>query len=110
VPELLRDGRVVRGYLGLAGQTQPLDRRWGRRLGLAVPAGVLIASLAESGPAAAAGLRPGDLILAIDGEPTPSVDAVYRLLGRDSIGRTLTLRVLREGSLVNMQATVARQA
>ena len=110
VPELLREGRVVRGYLGLAGQTQPLDRRLGRRLGLAMPAGVLIASLAESGPAAAAGLRPGDLILAIDGEPTPSVDAVHRLLGRDSIGRTLTLRVLRAGSLLDMQATVARQA
>ena len=75
-----------------------------------MPAGVLIASLAEGGPAAAAGLRPGDLILAIDGEPTPSVDAVHRLLGRDAIGRTLTLRVLRAGSLLDMQATVARQA
>ena len=39
VPELLREGRVVRGYLGLAGQAQPLDRRPGRRLGLVVPAG-----------------------------------------------------------------------
>ena len=110
VPELLREGRVVRGYLGLAGQTQLLDRRLGRRLGLVVPAGVLIASLAESGPAAKAGLRPGDLILAIDGEPTPSVDAVHRLLDRHSIGRTLTLRVLRQGSLLEMQATVAAQA
>jgi S1-C subfamily serine protease len=109
VPALLRAGRVVRGYLGLAGQTQPIDWRLGRRLGLAIPAGVLVASLADSGPAAAAGLRPGDLILAIDGEPTPSVDAVHRLLGRESIGRTLTLRVLREGAVLDMQATVARQ-
>jgi S1-C subfamily serine protease len=109
VPELLREGRVVRGYLGFAGQTQPIDRRLGRRLGLALPAGVLIASLAESGPAAAAGLRPGDLILAIDGEPTPSVDAVHRLLDRHSIDRTLTLRVLRQGSLLDIQATVARR-
>ena len=107
VPELLREGRVVRGYLGFAGQTRPIDRRLGRRLGLAIPAGVLIASVAESGPAAKAGLRPGDLILAIDGERTPSVDAVHRLLDRHSIGRRLTLRVLRQGSILDMQATVA---
>ena len=107
VPELLREGRVVRGYLGLAGQTQPFDRRLGRRLGLAVPAGVLTASVAEDGPAAAAGLRAGDLILAVDGEPTPSVDAVHKLLGRQAIDRTLTLRVLRVGRLMDMQVTVA---
>jgi S1-C subfamily serine protease len=107
VPELLREGRVVRGYLGLAGQTQPFDRRLGRRLGLAVPAGVLIASIAEGGPAAAAGLHPGDLILSVDGEATPSVDAVHKLLGRETIGRTLTLRVLREGKIIDMQATAA---
>jgi S1-C subfamily serine protease len=109
VPELLREGRVVRGYLGLAGQTQPFDRRLGRRLGLVVPAGVLIASVAAGGPAVAAGLRPGDLILAVDGEPTPSVDAVHKLLGRHAIGQTLTLRVLREGKLLELRATVSGQ-
>jgi S1-C subfamily serine protease len=107
VPELLREGRVVRGYLGLAGQTQPFDRRLARRLGLAVPAGVLIAGLADGGPAVGAGLRAGDLILAVDGESTPTVDAVHRLLGRDTIGRTLTLRVLREGKIIEVGATVA---
>ena len=96
-------------YLGLAGQTQPFDRRLGRRLGLAVPAGVLVASLAEAGPAAAAGLRPGELILAVDGEPTPSVDAVHKVLGGQAIGRTLTLRVLREGKLLELPATVTGQ-
>jgi S1-C subfamily serine protease len=54
-------------------------------------------------------LRPGDPILAIDGEPAPSVDAVHRLLDRRSIDRTLTLRVLRQGSLPDMQATVAQR-
>ncbi len=107
VPELLREGRVVRGYLGLAGQTQPFDRRLGRRLGLAVPAGVLIASLADGGPAATAGLRAGDLILAVDDAPTPAVDAIHRLLGRATIGRTLTLRVLRDGTIIEVSATVA---
>ena len=72
-----------------------------------MPAGVLIASLTDGGPAAAAGLRPGDLILAVDGDPTPSVDAVHRLLGRKPIGRTLALRVLRAGKLVDVLATVS---
>jgi predicted metalloprotease with PDZ domain len=57
--------------------------------------------------AAAAGLRAGDLILAVDGEPTPSVDAVHKILGRQTIVRTLTLRGLREGRLMDKQATVA---
>ena len=74
-----------------------------------MPAGVLIASVAAGGPAAAAGLHPGDLILAVDGEPTPSVDAVHKLLDRHAIGRTLTLRLLREGRLVDARATVAGQ-
>ena len=74
-----------------------------------VPAGVLIASIADGGPAAAAGLGPGDLILAVDGEPTPSVDAVHKRLGRHAIGRILSLRVLREGKLMDLQATVAGQ-
>ena len=109
VPEL--DARGPGGArLPRARRPDPaVRRRLGRRLGLAVPAGVLVASIAKAGPAAAAGLRPGDLILAVDGEPTPSVDAVHKVLGHQAIGRTLTLRVLREGKLLEMPATVTGQ-
>ncbi len=55
------------------------------------------------------GLRPGDLILAVDGKPTPTVDAVHRLLGRQTIGRALELRVLRQGQILELSATVAGQ-
>jgi S1-C subfamily serine protease len=110
IPELLREGRVVRGYLGLAGQTTPLDRRLGRRLGLAVPAAVLVMGVGEGGPAAAAaGLAPGDLILAVDGQPTPSVDAIHKLLDRKSIGRTLPVRLVRSGRVLELSVTVAAQ-
>lgn len=54
-------------------------------------------------------MRPGDLILAVEGEPTPTVDAVHWLLGRQAIDRTLTLRVLRQGQLLEIAATVAGQ-
>lgn len=109
IPELLREGRVVRGYLGIAGQTKPLDRRLGRRLGLAVPAGVLVIAVEEKGPAAAAGLQPGDLILAMDGDVVPSVDAIHKRLDRRAIGRILSLRVLRAGQLLDAAVEVAPQ-
>lgn len=100
VPELLREGRVVRGHLGLAGQTVQLGRGLGRRLGLvAAPAGVLVIGVAEGGPAARAGLRAGDVILSIDGEPAPSVDAIHKRLDRGAIGRALPVRVLRDGAV-----------
>jgi S1-C subfamily serine protease len=109
IPELLREGRVVRGYLGFAGQTTPLDRRLARRLGLAVPAAVLVMGLVEHGPAAAADLATGDLILAVDGLPVPSVDAIHKLLDRRSIGRTVSIRLVRNGRLLDLDATVAPQ-
>ena len=109
IPELLREGRVVRGWLGFAGQTQPLDRRLGRRLGLAVPAAVVVMGVSEAGPAADAGLAPGDLILAVDDQPTPSVDAIHKLLDRGSIGRALPLRLVRAGKLLDLAITVAPQ-
>jgi S1-C subfamily serine protease len=109
IPELLREGRVVRGYLGIAGQTKPLDRRLGRTLGLAVPAGVLVVTVTEKGPAAVAGLQPGDLILAMDGVLVPSVDAIHKRLDRHAIGRTLSLRILRAGRLLDAAIEVAPQ-
>ena len=109
IPELLREGRVIRGYLGIAGQTKPLDRRVGRTLGLAVPAGVLVVTVTEKGPAAVAGLQPGDLILAMDGDVVPSVDAIHKRLDRHAIGRTLSLRILRAGRLLDAAVEVAPQ-
>ena len=105
VPELLREGRVIRGYFGLAGQTVQLGRPLGRRLALVVPAGVLVISVTEGGPAASAGVKTGDIILAIDGRATPSVDAIHKLLDRHTIGRALPVRLLRDGAVRDVTAT-----
>ena len=107
IPELMREGRVVRGHLGLAGQTVEVTRAMGARLGLSMRAGVLVVSVTEGGPAAGAGLRPGDVILSLDGSPTPSVDAIHRLLDRQAIGRRLRLSVLRGEALSELEAVVA---
>jgi S1-C subfamily serine protease len=95
VGQLLTHGRVQRARLGLVGRTRPIDRRLARILGLALGSVVEVVSLLDRGPAARAGLRAGDWILSLDGEPTASVDALLRLLGPDHVGRPAGLEVIR---------------
>jgi S1-C subfamily serine protease len=106
IPELMREGRVARGWLGLAGQTQGLSKALTRRLGLETEAGVLAVQVVSGGPADEAGLRAGDLILSINDKPAPSVDAIHKVLGRDTIGRKVPLKVLRDGAIVELSLKV----
>ena len=106
IPDLMRSGRVARGWFGIGGQTQELSRALVRRLGLDVESGVLVVAISGGGPADAAGLRVGDVVLKLDGFPTPSVDAVHKLLTRDRIGRRVALEVLRDGSRIKLDLSV----
>ncbi len=102
IPELMRDGRVARGWFGIAGQSQELSKALVRRLNLNVSGGVLVAAVSGGGPAEQAGLRVGDVVLKLDGEPTLSVDAVHKLLTRERIGQRVALDVLRDGVIVRL--------
>jgi S1-C subfamily serine protease len=95
VSQLLQHGRVRRARLGLAGRTRPIDRRLARLLGLASDSAMEILTLSEPSAAARAGLRAGDWVLALDGEPTPSVDALLRLLTAERIGKPIEVALLR---------------
>jgi len=106
IPELMRDGRVARGWIGIGGQTQELSRALVRRLGLSSESGVLVVAVAAGGPGEAAGLDEGDVILRLDGELTPSVDAIHKLLTRERIGRTVELEVLRNGAPAKLKLAV----
>lgn len=106
IPELMRDGRVARGWLGIGGQTQELSRALVRRLGLSAESGVLVVAVVSGGPGEAAGLEEGDVVLKLDGEATPSVDAIHKLLTRERIGRTVELDVLRSGSRTKLKLAV----
>lgn len=106
IPELMRDGRVARGWLGIGGQTQELSRALVRRLGLTSEGGVLVVAVASGGPGEAAGLEEGDVVLQLDGEATPSVDAIHKLLTRDRIGRNVELDVLRRGARTKFKLVV----
>jgi S1-C subfamily serine protease len=97
IPQLLRGGRVRRGYLGVAGSTMDLDRRWVVAWSLDQRSAVRINSVEAGSPAQAAHLRPGDMILGLDGITIASVDALHQALGSERVGRDVLLKVLRAG-------------
>jgi S1-C subfamily serine protease len=95
VGALMTEGRFRRAYLGIAGGSRPLPPRVARRLGR--QSGVEIVQVVEGSPAAAAGLRPEDLIVELDGSPVTDVGDIQRLMVVEKIGAAVPLRVLREG-------------
>ncbi len=107
VPDLMRHGRVARGWFGIAGQTQQLSRPLVRRLHLDGESGVLVAAVSDGGPAHRAGVRVGDVVLKLDGRPTPSVDALHKILSHESVGRKVSLRVLRDGGVLQLDLQVS---
>jgi len=95
---LIREGRVRRSYIGVAGQQTPIPRALARAGQVAVTSGVLVASVETSSPASAAGLREGDVILAFAGTPVGGIDDLHRLLTEERIGTPIAMVVLRRGS------------
>src|SRR5437899_30593 len=92
---LIRDGRVRRCYIGVAGQNVPLPRRIVRFHGLTRETGVRIQSTAPDGAARAAGLTSGDIIVAVDGIAVGDVDELHRLMTEDRVGKPVPITVLR---------------
>ena len=109
IPELLRHGRIQRGYLGIAGQTVQFPRAAADRMALKVAAGVQIVQCVPDGPADRAGIKPGDVILSIDDRPAANVDEIYKMLDRDAIGRELRVKLLRRGEVMTLTPRVGEQ-
>lgn len=95
---LLRDGRIRRSYIGIAGQNVPIPRAVARANQLAVSSGVFVVSVEAGSPAAAAGLRDGDVLLACGGAPLTGVDDLHRQLTEDRIGEATPFVLLRGGA------------
>src|SRR3954470_1782135 len=83
---LIRDGRIRRSYIGVAGQTVPIPRTVARDNQLAVSSGVFVVSGEADSPATQAGLRDGDVVLGLGGEAVTGIDDLHRLLTDERIG------------------------
>jgi S1-C subfamily serine protease len=92
---LLREGRIRRSYIGVEAQTTPLHRRLVRFYDLPQESGVVVISVEDLSPARKAGLREGDVIIALDGKPVAGVDDLHRLLTDLRVGVSCSLTVLR---------------
>jgi len=92
---LIRDGRIRRSYIGVGGQTGPIPRAVARANQLAVSSGVFVVLVEAGSPAATAGLRDGDVVLAFAGQAVTGIDDLHRLLTDERIGVAATLTILR---------------
>jgi S1-C subfamily serine protease len=99
----MRDGRVRRAYLGVVGGPRPLPAALAHDLGRG--RGLEVVQLLDRSPAAAAGVRPGDLIVELDGKAIQGVGDLQRLLVGELVGRKVGLRVARGTKLVELPLT-----
>jgi S1-C subfamily serine protease len=105
VEQLLRFGRVRRGYIGVGGATIALSRRAVRFHGLAAGAGVRVESVEPGGAAKQAGIEPGDVIIGYDGEDVAGVDQLHRLLSAERIGKAAKVTLLRRTQKLDVPIT-----
>ena len=100
---LLRDGRIRRSYIGVSAQTVPIHRRVVRFYDLAKESGALVLSVEENSPAKGAGLRDGDVIVALEGKPVAGVDDLHRVLTDVRVGVSSALTVLRRTEKIELK-------
>lgn len=99
---LLKDGKVRRAYLGIGTQRASLARHTAHRLNSSQESAVFVISVEADSPAALAGVREGDMIVAIDDLPLASMDDLLDILDDSRIGRTCQLTVVRARSILNL--------
>lgn len=110
VSELLRHQHVRRAWLGIAAETVPLPRRSVLHHALAADSAVSVNEVIRGGPAAAAGVEPGDRIVRVDEHTAADVDTLHRLLGGERIGRPVQVELLRGAKKLHLSMVPAARS
>jgi S1-C subfamily serine protease len=105
-PALLASGRVPRGWLGVALRPVAVPDELREAGG---EAGLMVMSLSPEGPAAKAGIVAGDIILSVDGTSARRLRSVLAHLGSDSVGKAVSLRVIRGGAVITIEAMITER-
>jgi S1-C subfamily serine protease len=104
---LIRDGRIKRSFIGIAGQNVPLHRRVVRFFKLEVETGVLVVGMEDNTPAKKAGLTEGDIVIELDGKPVRNIDDLQRLLTDERVGVSIPMVILRRTEKLTLDVTPA---
>ena len=104
---IIRDGKVVRGWLGI--EIRSLDRGLAEHIGTDVRKGVAVAGIVRGGPAQAAGMEPGDIITQVNGKPVDSASQVMNLIAGLKPGTSLKLVVQRDKREIELKATIGER-
>lgn len=100
-----RDGRIVKPWLGAS--YQPITREIAESLNMESPRGVLVGEVFDAGPAEQAGLRPGDVIIAVGGHPVDDVQALRFRTAVSKIGEPLPVDIIRDGEKYSLKVTLS---
>jgi serine protease Do len=103
ISALMKEGRVRRAYIGIVGGSRPLPPRIASQLQR--DKGIEVVEVVSGSPAARAGLRAEDLIVAVDGEPMGDVGDLQRLMVAERIGQGVEVEVVRDGRLIKLDLT-----
>ena len=107
---LIRDGRIVRGWIGVGGQNAKLRRHLVRRHELPRDSGVLVLSVEKGSPAERTGLREGDVIVSLAGRPVAGVDDLHKLLTGNAVGMRAPITVLRNSEHLTLEVEPVTRA
>lgn len=93
--KLIKDGKITRGYIGIAGQNVPLLRKIVRYYNLPVERGIMVTSVEKNSPAHQAGIREGDIIIGFNNNSVSGIDDLHKLLTESRIGSKSKIKILR---------------
>jgi len=109
VDQLVKRGRIARGYLGIGMQPVAFPEGTRQSLGLNTDRGLLVVAIATDSPAEKGGMLLGDIIVAAEGAPIASVQNLQPLLDSENVGKAIALDVVRGGQMMKLSVTVGEK-